>query len=75
MSKNKIEVAIVGCGAIAQYAHIPLCADIDEIEIKYLVDKNLSLAQKISSKFSTGEAVADYQSIVDKVDAAIIALP
>lgn len=75
MLKDKIEVAIIGCGAIAQYAHIPLCADIDEIEIKYLVDKNLSLAQKISSKFRTGEAVADYQSIVDKVDAAIIALP
>ena len=43
--------------------------------MKYLVDTNFDLAKKLSSQFMIGEPVNDIQSIIGKVDAAIIALP
>ena len=43
--------------------------------MKYLVDTNFDLAKKLSSQFSIGEPVSDIQSVLGKVDAAIVALP
>tara|TARA_B100001057_G_scaffold486872_1_gene568707 strand:- start:600 stop:1493 length:894 start_codon:yes stop_codon:yes gene_type:complete len=40
-----------------------------------LVDTNYDLAKKLSSQFMVGEPVSEIQSIIGKVDAAIIALP
>lgn len=63
--KEKINIAVIGCGSIANSAHIPAYANSDKAEIKYFCDIIPERADKCVEKYGCGKAVYDYHEILD----------
>lgn len=74
---SKIKIAIIGCGTIANNAHIPAYLKNKEVEIKYFCDIILSKAQKCVEKYGCGIAIEDYHEILkdDEVVAVSVCTP
>ena len=64
MSK-KIKVAIIGCGSIANSAHIPAYLADENAEIKYFCDIIPEKADACVENYECGKAVYDYHEILD----------
>lgn len=72
---QKIKVAIVGCGAIAELGHLPSLAGHPDAEVTVLVDSNPARSRQLAEKFGvpkTQDSVAGLEALAD---AAIIATP
>ena len=54
---EKIKVAIIGCGAIANSAHIPAYMKNEKAEIKYFCDIIPERADAAVEKYGCGKAV------------------
>lgn len=61
---DKIKVAVIGCGTIANSAHIPAYLKNPDVEIKYFCDIIPEKAQAAVEKYGCGTAVADYHDIL-----------
>lgn len=75
---KKIKTAIVGCGRIANIAHLPALSKSDNVEIKYVCDIIESKAQAAKEKFAPdAQAITDYKvALADKeVDAVFVLTP
>ncbi len=62
---RKMKVAIIGCGTIANAAHIPNYLKNDQVEIKYFCDIIPKRAEEMVTKYGCGKAVCDYHEILD----------
>ncbi len=71
---EKLRVAIIGCGNIANGAHIPSYMANDKVEIKYFCDIIPERADKAVEKYGCGKAVYDYKEILnnDDIDAVSV---
>ncbi|MFC5528102.1 Gfo/Idh/MocA family protein [Cohnella yongneupensis] len=74
---SKIKVAIIGCGTIANSAHIPAYLKNNEAEIKYFCDINLEKAEKAVKDYGCGTAIADYSELLSdpEIEAVSICTP
>lgn len=63
--KEKINVAVIGCGNIANSAHIPAYMESDKAVIKYFCDIIPERADAAVEKYGCGKAVYDYHEILD----------
>ena len=63
--KEKVKVAVIGCGTIANSAHIPAYMACELAEIKYFCDIIPERADKAVEKYGCGKAVYDYHEILD----------
>ncbi len=61
---EKIKVGIIGCGCIANAAHIPSYMKLPYVEIKYFCDIIPEKAQAAVEKYGCGTAVTDYHDIL-----------
>lgn len=66
--KDHIQVAIIGCGAIANSAHIPAYMKSDKATIKYFCDIIPERADACVEKYGCGKAVYDYHEFLDDPD-------
>ena len=66
--KDKIKVAVIGCGTIANSAHIPAYMESPVAEIKYFCDIIPQKADDAVRKYGCGTAVYDYKQILDDPD-------
>ncbi len=62
---EKIKVAVIGCGKIANSSHIPAYLKNDEVEIKYFCDIIPERADEAVEKYGCGKAVYDYHEILN----------
>ncbi|MBE6689280.1 MAG: Gfo/Idh/MocA family oxidoreductase [Ruminococcaceae bacterium] len=62
---EKIKVGIIGCGCIANAAHIPAYLNNPEVEIKYFCDILPEKAQAAVEKYGVGTAVEDYHVVLN----------
>ncbi len=71
---SKMKVAVIGCGNIANAAHIPAYMKNDEVEIKYFCDIILERAERCVEKYGCGQAVADYHDFLNdpEIDAVSV---
>ena len=69
------KLAMVGCGAVTELCHLPAAKGINNCEVVMLVDKDLVRARELAALFNIPSVSQDYREVIDKVDAAIIALP
>lgn len=76
MSK-KINVAVIGCGTIANSAHIPSYMKCDDVNIKYFCDIILEKAEKAVERYGSGIAVEDYHDFLNdpELDAVSVCTP
>ncbi len=70
----KLRVAVIGCGAIANSAHIPNYMKNENVEIKYFCDIIPERADNAVEKYGCGKAVYDYKEILnnDDIDAVSV---
>ena len=59
-----MKIAIIGCGTIANSAHIPSYMSNPEAEIKYFCDIIPEKAQAAVEKYGCGQAVTDYHEVL-----------
>ena len=71
-------VAIIGCGRIADMAHLPALSQMDNVRIKYACDIILEKAQQKKEKYPKIEnVIADYKVALqdEEVDAVFVLTP
>ena len=56
-----MKVAVIGCGTIANTAHIPAYMENKKAEIKYFCDIIPERAQKAVEEYGCGIAITDYK--------------
>ena len=69
-----MKVAIIGCGTIANAAHIPSYLKNPVAEIKYFCDIIPERAAKAAQKYGCGIAVADYGEILDAPEVVAVSI-
>ncbi|NLC69222.1 MAG: Gfo/Idh/MocA family oxidoreductase [Clostridiaceae bacterium] len=74
---EKIKVAVIGCGTIAQSGHIPMYDKNPVAEIKYLVDVNKERAEELAKKYNVPYVTSDYRDMLkdEEVTAVSICTP
>ncbi len=74
---SKINVAVIGCGTIANNAHIPAYLKNPDAQIKYFCDIIPERADDAVKKYGCGKAVYDYREILDdpEIEAVSVCTP
>jgi predicted dehydrogenase len=70
-----MKLAIVGCGAIAEFGHLPALALARGIEAVLLVDRDLARAKAMADRFGIPHYSTDVADVAKRADAACVALP
>lgn len=70
-----IKLAIVGCGAIAEMAHIPAVQSLKDVEIVALIDLDMTRAEKLAEKFNVSQVMYDLSEVAHDIDSVILATP
>lgn len=72
-----MKVAVIGCGTIANSAHIPSYMKNEKAEIKYFCDIILEKAEKAVADYGCGTAVTDYREVLKdpEIEAVSVCTP
>ena len=70
---KRLKTAVIGVGYLGRF-HAQKYRQIEESELVAVVDSNADAARKVADELGV-EAVADYRSVIDRVDAISIAVP
>ena len=72
-----MKVAVIGCGTIANAAHIPSYMNNPEAEIVYFCDIISERAQKAVAQYGCGRAVTDYHEVLNdpQIEAVSVCTP
>jgi Predicted dehydrogenases and related proteins len=72
-----MKVAVIGCGTIANAAHIPSYMNNPEAEIKYFCDIIIERAEKAVEEYGCGTAVLDYHDVLNdpEIEAVSVCTP
>ena len=70
---SRLRVAVVGVGHLGQH-HARVLAALPEVELVAVADTRLDQAEAVAARNAT-TAVADFRSLLDRVDAVSIAVP
>ena len=54
-------IAIIGCGRIANFAHLPALSQMEDVRIKYACDLLIEKANAVVEKFGAEQAITDYK--------------
>ena len=72
---QRLKLAIVGCGAVTEKFHLPAARDAKGVEVKVLVDKDVSRARTLAREFGVPIATDDWADVDHHAEAALVALP
>jgi predicted dehydrogenase len=72
-----LRLALVGCGAIAQIAHLPALAKMKGVQVTALVDNDAPKARSLAERFGVRDIFDDLEELLDDgvADAVILATP
>ena len=54
-------IAIIGCGRIANFAHLPALSKMEDVRIKYACDLLIEKANAVVEKYGAEQAITDYK--------------
>jgi predicted dehydrogenase len=72
---GQLDLAIIGCGAITELAHLPCVARSERARLGALVDTDLARAQRLAKQYGVAEVARDVANLRGQPSAAIVALP
>jgi predicted dehydrogenase len=74
---SRLKVGVIGAGAIAQVAHLPVLRKLPDVEITAICDNDLPKAQALASRFEIKNAFDDIEDVLQYggVDAVAICTP
>ncbi len=72
-----IRIGVVGAGAIAQLAHLPVLAKMRGTKLVAICDNDRPKARALAERFDIGDTVTDIEDLleIDDLDAVVIATP
>jgi predicted dehydrogenase len=75
--KDRLRVAVVGCGAQAQLAHIPALKASPNIELAALCDTDVRKLNQLCQMHGVARHYADFDALIEarEIDAVLIATP
>ena len=75
--KAPVKVAVIGCGLIGQWHHIPSLCKIKDAELVAICDKNPELAKRVAQKFNISRYYTDSTEMFgrEKLDMVDICTP
>jgi predicted dehydrogenase len=73
---SPLRLAIIGCGAITEAYHLPaLARHASLLQRLVLVDPDVTRARTLAGKYAVEDVAESHESILDRIDAAIVAAP
>ncbi len=71
---STIRVGVVGAGAIAQIAHLPVLRRLKGVQVVGICDNDGPKARALAARFETGAAYDDIEELLElaRVDAVVI---
>ncbi|MFP5284430.1 MAG: Gfo/Idh/MocA family protein, partial [Thermoanaerobaculia bacterium] len=72
---QKVRLAVLGCGAVAQIHHLPAISASGQAEAAVVVDADAARARSVAERFGVPDSATDWREALDRIDAAVIALP
>ncbi|MCU0625990.1 MAG: Gfo/Idh/MocA family oxidoreductase [Gemmatimonadaceae bacterium] len=77
MSKPVLRIGVIGVGAIAQLAHLPLLAKMKGVEVVALCDSDRAKARALAERFGVPNVETDIEELLelDPLDAILISTP
>ena len=72
---DRIRIALVGCGAVAQNGYLPALSLVPEVCCVGLVDVQKESAEALAGQWGIPKATNDYSAILEEVDAVLLAVP
>ncbi len=74
---DRVRVGLVGTGAIAQLAHLPVLSRMRDVQLVAVCDNDLAKARALAERFEVADVVTDIEDLLelDIVDAVIVATP
>ncbi|MCA9036068.1 MAG: Gfo/Idh/MocA family oxidoreductase, partial [Planctomycetaceae bacterium] len=70
---SKLRIAVIGVGALGQH-HARILSAFDDVQLTAVVDANQQQGEKVASERNT-QWYPDATSILEEVDAAVLAVP
>ena len=77
-SDNRLSIAIIGCGCVAGYGHVPAIAESDALRCVAFVDVERARAEEFARRLGGGDVYEDYRYVLDRPDVdavAVLTLP
>lgn len=74
---KKINVVVVGCGFIAETAHIPNCVNLPEANLVAIVDRNTERLKLLKNRYGIADAFETHYPVLENnnIDAVIVSTP
>jgi predicted dehydrogenase len=72
---DRLRVAVVGCGAVAENYHLPALLASPEVEVVALVDSSIERAAALATRASTARTFSSPSELRGEIDLAIVAVP
>jgi predicted dehydrogenase len=75
--KALTRVALVGAGAIAQTAHLPVLSKMRGVELAAICDNDIHVARALADRFAIPDVFTDMEDLLEsvEVDAVVVATP
>lgn len=73
-AKEPLRVGIVGCGEVAQVAHIPALLKIKNVRLVAACDKNEDLGRKAAKRFHISKYYADFSEMLEREKLDIVSI-
>jgi len=70
-----VRLGIVGCGAVAEMAHIPAAQQVEDAHLVALIDTDLARANSLAARHAIPLVAAGVEDVAEEVDAVILATP
>jgi predicted dehydrogenase len=72
---KRLNVSIIGAGAVSEILHLPALTKLPSVCIYSLVDKNKQRADEMAHRFCLNRVLTNYEEVYDETDIALVALP
>ncbi|MBN1266475.1 MAG: Gfo/Idh/MocA family oxidoreductase [Anaerolineales bacterium] len=69
---DRLKVGVVGCGQIAQIAHLPYLQELPQFEICALCDLSAQVLQTLGEKYNVANLYTDHDEMVQQEDLDIV---
>lgn len=75
--KERVRIGVIGAGAIAQLAHLPVLSKMRGVELAAVCDNDRPKARALADRFGIADAFTDIEDLLelDELDAVIVATP
>jgi predicted dehydrogenase len=72
---RKLKVGLLGCGAIAQIAHLPALCKAENVEFTAICDVAEDLLNAMADRYSVADCYTDHHTFLDRADIDAVLLP